>query len=218
MTAGHCARNRKDTMTPLHTTMGRLATAAFVLATLAFLPQASRAVEVAGVNYAAQLQNGPHTLLLNGAGIRRKASSNLYSAALYLSQPARSPEEVLSSTGPKQLRVFMLQDVNSRDMGDMLARGLATNNRDDDLAAIVPEMLDLGSFIADRGKLRTGDGFQIDWDPAVGTTITVFQREEGKPVRQVFEKKDLIAPMMRIWLGTKPADPQLKAALLGQRT
>jgi hypothetical protein len=33
----------------------------------------------------------------------------------------------------------------------------------------------------------------------------------------VFAKKDLIAPMMRIWLGTKPADPELKAALLGRR-
>jgi hypothetical protein len=103
-------------------------------------------------------------------------------------------------------------------MGDMLSRGLVTNNRDDDLAAIVPEMLELGSFIADRGKLRVGDGFQIEWNPAVGTTITVFQRDETKPIRHVFDKKDLIAPMMKIWLGTKPADPELKAALLGLRT
>jgi hypothetical protein len=198
--------------------MGRLVAATLVLGALAVLPRVSHAVEVAGVNYAAQLQSGSELLLLNGAGIRKKASTNLYSAALYLSNPARSPEEVLASTGPKQLRVFMLQDVNSRDMGDMLSRGLVTNNRDDDLAAIVPEMLELGSFIADRGKLRVGDGFQIEWNPAVGTTITVFQRDETKPIRHVFDKKDLIAPMMKIWLGTKPADPELKAALLGLRT
>lgn len=204
-------------MTPLHIFLGRLVTAILVLATLAGLPRVAPAVEVAGVSYAAQLQSGSDVLLLNGAGIRRKANANPYSAALYLSAPARSPEEVLASSGPKQLRVFMLQDVNSRDMGDMLSRGLVTNNPDDDLAAIVPEMLELGTFIADRGKLLSGDGFQIEWNPLVGTTITVFQRVENKPVRQVFAKKNLIAPMMRIWLGTKPADPELKAALLGRR-
>jgi len=199
-------------------TLARLLAATLVLVALAAMPHLARAVEVAGVNYAAQLQSGSDVLLLNGAGIRKKANTNLYSAALYLSTPARSGEEVVSSSGPKQLRVFMLQDLNSRDMGDMLSRGLVTNNQEDELAAIVPEMLELGSFIADRGKLLTGDGFQIEWNPAVGTTITVFQRNESKPVRQVFAKKDLIAPMMRIWLGTRPADPQLKAALLGQRT
>lgn len=204
-------------MTQLHLHMGRLAAATLILAALVAIPRLSGAVEVAGVNYAAQLQSGTRTLQLNGAGIRRKANTNLYSAALYLTTAARSPEEVLASTGPKQLRVFMLQDVNSRDMGDMLSRGLVSNNPDDELAAIVPEMLELGSFIADRGKLRTGDGFQIEWNPAVGTSITVFQRDESKPVHHVFDKKDLIAPMMRIWLGPKPADPELKAALLGRK-
>ncbi|MDT8989321.1 chalcone isomerase family protein [Curvibacter sp. APW13] len=204
-------------MTLFQKNMGRLLVASLAVAALAALPGISRAVEVAGVNYAAQLQAGGQLLQLNGAGIRRKANANLYSAALYLGSPARSADEVLASPGPKQLRVFMLQDLNSRDMADMLSRGLVTNNPDDDLAAIVPEMLELGSFIADRGKLLTGDGFQIEWNPAIGTTITVFQRNESKPIRQVFEKKDLIAPMMKIWLGTKPADPELKAALLGKR-
>lgn len=204
-------------MTTLQHHCGRLLVAALVLAAFLLLPAPSRAVEVAGVNYAPQLQSGPHLLLLNGAGIRRKASANLYSAALYLSAPARTPEAVLADTGPKQLRVFMLQDVNSRDMGELLSRGLVTNNRDEDLAAIVPEMLELGTFIANRGRLRTGDGFQIEWNPAVGTSITVFQRDEPKPVRQVFDKKDLIGPMMKIWLGHQPADPGLQAALLGKR-
>ena len=174
------------------------------------------AVEVSGVNYTSQKQAGSATLVLNGAGVRRIANRDLYTAALYLEQKLTAPSSIIADKGAKQLVVTMLRDVNSREMNELLSRGLTTNSSDDELAEIIPEIVDLGSFIANQGKLKAGDSFQIDWSATAGTTITVRERSQSKPTVEVFAKPDLISAMMRIWLGARPADDQLKTALLGQ--
>ena len=175
----------------------------------------SLALDVAGVSYAPQTQASGTVLQLTGAGIRRQASNAMYTAALYLEKKQSTAESVIKDSGAKQLKVVFLRDVNSREIGDMLARGLVTNSSDDELANLIPEIVELGNLIAERGKLYAGDSFQIDWGPTVGTTITVRERGQAKPVVQAFAKPDLIGAMMRIWLGNRPADPELKSALLG---
>lgn len=205
-------------MKPMHKHVFRLVASTLSVALVVTLLVASKVALATGVNHATSVTSGDQQLQLNGAGVRRKDNANLYSAGLYLSTPARTPDAVLGSQGVKQLRVHMLQAISSRDMAQLLSGGLTNNNSDDDLATMATDMLALGAFIADRGKLEAGDGFQIDWHPVTGTTITVFQRSESKPVRQTFEKQDLMVAMLRIWIGSKPADPALKAALLGQHT
>jgi hypothetical protein len=110
----------------------------------------------------------------------------------------------------------MLREVNSRDFGALLSRGLVTNSNDDQLSNLIPEIMDLGTLIAERGKLEAGDSFVIDWSATQGTTIRVTQRSSRKPAIEVFAKPDVIGAIMRIWLGENPADPVLKAALLGK--
>ena len=173
------------------------------------------ALDVSGVSYAPQKQAGVAKLVLNGAGVRRMASKDLYTAALYLERKQTQPSEVIADKGAKQLVVTLLRDVNSRQISEMLARGLTSNSSDDELVEIIPEIMDLGALIADRGKLKAGDSFQIDWTASGGTTITVRERNQPKPTVEVFAKPDLISAMMRIWLGARPADEKLKSALLG---
>lgn len=173
------------------------------------------ALDVSGVSYAPQKQAGVAKLVLNGAGVRRMASTDLYTAALYLERKQTQPSEVIADKGAKQLVVTLLRDVNSRQISEMLARGLTSNSSDDELVEIIPEIMDLGALIADRGKLKAGDSFQIDWTASGGTTITVRERNQPKPTVEVFAKPDLISAMMRIWLGARPADEKLKSALLG---
>lgn len=174
------------------------------------------ALEVSGVSYAPQKQSGATTLVLNGAGVRRIANTDLYTAALYLEQKIKLPAAVMADKGAKQLVVTLLRDVNSREVSELLSRGLTTNSSDDELAEIIPEIMDLGTLIANQGKLKAGDSFQIDWSATAGTTITVRDRSQAKPTVEVFAKPELIAAMMRIWLGAQPADDKLKTALLGQ--
>ena len=174
------------------------------------------ALEVAGVNFQPQSLVAGNKLQLNGAGVRRQASTPLYIAGLYLEEKASTAEGALLSKGAKQIRVVMLRDVNSRDFGALLSRGLVTTSNDDQLSNLIPEIMDLGTLIAERGKLQAGDSFVIDWTSTQGTTIRVTQRGSRKPAVEVFAKPDVIGALMRIWLGDSPADAELKAALLGK--
>lgn len=176
------------------------------------------ALDVAGVSYAAHKRSGASTLVLNGAGVRKLANVDLYTAALYLQNKHATPGAVLADKGAKQLTVTLLRDVTGREMADLLSRGLVDNSSNDALAGLMPEIMGLGTLIAERGQLKSGDSFQIDWSATAGTTITVRQQGEKAPSVEVFAKPDLIGAMMRIWLGERPADTTLKSALLGQRT
>jgi hypothetical protein len=128
-------------MTQLRKNMARLLAAFLAVAVLAAMPIVSKATDVAGVNFTPQLKNGPHQLQLNGAGVRRMANNNLYSASLYLSTPARTPEGALDNPGAKQLRVQMLQDISARDIAQLLNRGLTSNSADDTLATLAIDVL-----------------------------------------------------------------------------
>lgn len=174
------------------------------------------ALEVAGVNYQTESQVKGNTLQLNGAGVRQQADAPLYTAGLYLEKKASTAQQALASSGAKQVRVVMLREVNSRDFAALLSRGLIDNSSDEDLSKIVPEIMDLGTLIAQSGKLQAGDSFVIDWSATQGTTIQVNQRANRKPAVEVFAKPDVIGALMRIWLGEHPADTDLKAALLGK--
>jgi hypothetical protein len=193
------------------------ATTALLLAlacNAAVLP--AHALEVAGVSFQPQSLVKGTKLQLNGAGIRQQAATPLYTAGLYLEKKATTAEEVLQTQGAKQLRVVMLREFNSRDFGALLSRGLVTNSNDDQLAELIPEIMDLGTLIAERGKLEAGDSFVIDWSATQGTTIRVNQRSSRKPSVEMFVKPDVMGALMRIWLGNNPADAGLKVALLGK--
>jgi Chalcone isomerase-like len=192
-------------------------TASLLLAlTLSTASGLAQAVEVAGVNFQPQSSVKGTNLQLNGAGVRRQGAVPLYTAGLYLQQKTDSAEEVLASQGAKQIRVVMLRAVNSRDLGALLSRGLVTNSTDDELSNLIPEIMDIGTLIAERRKLKTGDSFVIEWSATQGTTIRVMQRGTRKAVVEVFTKPDVINALLRIWLGSNPADADLKAALLGK--
>ena len=53
----------------------------------------------------------------NGTGIRQVGSSSVYSAGLYLNQPASTMEQTLLVPGPKRLSLVMLRDTSSDELG-----------------------------------------------------------------------------------------------------
>lgn len=202
-----------------HVTVGRFSlSAALLVIALAFnaTTRPAHALEVAGVTYQPQTKVGETTLSLNGAGVRKKGTTSLYTAGLYLEQKTNTSLDALQNKSAKQLRVVMLREVNGREFSDMFSKGLVTNSNDDELYNLIPEIMNLGTLIAESGKLFPGDSFVIDWSATSGTTIRVNQLGSRKPAIEVFAKPDLIAALLRIWLGEKPADANLKAALLGK--
>ena len=161
------------------------------------------------------------TLLLNGNGIRHQAASPLYSAGLYLDQKAATSAEVLGRMGARQLRVVMLRDVSAAEMGELLASGMVANASDAELNRLIPALFGLGVLLGEQKKLAAGDSFQIESQPdgkSAVTTISIQTRSAGEPVRYIFAQPELFGVMLRMWLGSHPADEGLKNALLGQKS
>lgn len=186
----------------------------FYLLAACCLPFASWAqtVELAGIKYAPSAQVAGSTLQLNGAGIRYKFVIKVYTAGLYLTAKATTPEAVLAAPGPKRMHVVMLRDIDANELGRLFTRGMQDNAPREEFSKSIPGTLRMADIFSAKKKLVAGDNFSVDWVPGVGTTVLVNGVAQGEPVKE----PEFFTALIRIWLGNSPADTGLKDALLGQ--
>ncbi|MGS5089197.1 chalcone isomerase family protein [Hydrogenophaga sp. A37] len=168
-------------------------------------------VEVAGVKLEDRITVNSAPLQLNGAGVRHKAVFKVYTAGLYLSSKADTPEAVLAATGPKRMTITMLRDIDSAELGKLFSRGMEDNMEKSAFSKLIPGVLRMSQVFTNHKVLKTGETFVLDWVPGTGTVLTIKGQVEGEP----FKEPEFFNALMRIWLGPKPADWQLKDALLG---
>jgi hypothetical protein len=187
---------------------------AVTLCTALLLPALSQAatVDISGVKLEDRATVAGQSLLLNGAGVRYKAVFKVYTAGLYLGQKAETTEAVLAATGPRRLTITMLRDIDSGELGKLFSRGMEDNMDRAAFSKLIPGVLRMSQIFSDHKKLKEGETFLIDWIPGTGTVLTIKGNVEGEP----FKEPEFFNALMRIWLGPKPADWQLKDALLGK--
>ncbi|HMN92886.1 MAG TPA: chalcone isomerase family protein [Hydrogenophaga sp.] len=171
----------------------------------------AQAVDVSGVRLEPQINLAGKPLQLNGAGVRYRAVFRVYVAGLYLERPASSTEAVLGQAGPKRLAITMLRDIDSGELGKLFARGMEDNMDRRQFSRLIPGVMRMSQVFSDHKQLKAGESFVLDWIPGTGTVLTVKGKVEGEP----FKEPEFFDALMRIWLGPKPADWQLKEALLG---
>jgi len=176
------------------------------------LGAAAAVVDVGGVKLEDTAEVRGNKLVLNGAGVRYKAVFKVYTAGLYLSKKAGTPEEVLAAPGAKRLQITMLRDIDANELGKLFTRGVQDNSPKAEMSKLIPGLIKMGQIFSDQKKLATGDVFMIDWVPGTGTIITVKGAPQGDP----FKEPEFFNAMMRIWLGPVPADWKLKDDLLGK--
>ena len=168
---------------------------------------------VSGVKYAATVEMpGGGKVLLNGAGVRYKAVFKVYTAGLYLSRKAGTPEEALAAPGAKRMHVTMLRDIDSSELGKMFSRGIEDNMDKTRFSRLIPGVIRMSQIFSDVKQLKAGDNFLIDWVPGTGTVITI----KGVPQGEPFKEPEFYGALLRLWIGPHPADWKLKDALLGQ--
>ncbi|MCY1539688.1 Chalcone isomerase-like protein [compost metagenome] len=153
------------------------------------------------------------SLQLNGAGVRYKAVFKVYTAGLYLGQKASTPDEVLAAPGPKRMTITMLREIDSAELGKLFSRGMSDNMERNAFSKLIPGVMRMSQVFSDHKKLKEGETFVLDWIPGTGTVLTIKGKVEGEP----FKEPEFFNALMRIWLGPKPADWQLKDALLGKK-
>lgn len=199
-----------------HRVLRTLPTAILTLAAiLSLAPGLARAatVDVAGVQLEDRITVNGSPLQLNGAGVRYKAVFKVYTAGLYLGQKATTTEQVLAAPGPRRMTITMLRDIDSAELGKLFSRGMEDNMERSAFSKLIPGVIRMSQVFTDHKKLLASETFVLDWVPGTGTVLTVKGKVEGEP----FKEPEFFNALMRIWLGPKPADWQLKDALLGKK-
>jgi len=179
-----------------------------LLAGLVFSPLTA-AREVAGINMpdTVQLSAGTPPLVLNGAGIRRKFFFKIYVAGLYLPSHQTSTEAVLSLPGPKRVRMqFLYKEVERDKLVTGWQEGFENNLDKASLEQLAPRLAKFNQLFR---TMRRGDVINLDYQPEEGTRVIVNGNLQG-----VIEGADFYAALLQVWLGEKPADADLKTALL----
>lgn len=175
------------------------------------LAPAASAADVAGVTVADHVSEGTQTLVLNGAGLRKRVVFNVYVAALYTSAKTEDAAAIINSTEPRRLQLTLLRDIGSDTLLDALNDGLADNTTPQELAALSTASGEFKTIMTSVGQGLKGDTIELDF-----TAAGVAVRFKDKALGQV-KDPSFAAALMRVWLGDKPAQNSLKRALLGQK-
>ena len=173
------------------------------------VPISGFAAEVEGV----KLPDEEQKLVLNGAGLRKRAFFRVYVIGLYLAEKKSAAADALGAGGAKRIAIHMLRDVDADDFSEALMDGLRANHSEADMKALQPRVEQLAAIIDGLKEARKGVRITLDWLPGKGTQVTF----DGKPVGATIPGEDLYRGLLRIWLGDNPVQADLKRALLGEK-
>lgn len=179
----------------------------FLLVVLLFSSSAMSA-EVAGLKLEEQIQ--PGNLVLNGAGLRKRLFFQVYAIGLYLPKKTASAEEAIASPGPKRVAIHMLRNVGAPEFSEALAEGIRANHDEAEAKALEPRVQALGAIMAEIKEARKGMAIALDFQ-GKETQLLV----DGKPRGPPIAGEDFYRALLRIWLGPRPVQEDVKKALLG---
>jgi Chalcone isomerase-like len=171
----------------------------------------AQAAEVAGVKIEDKTRVANAELTLNGAGLRKRAFFQVYAIGLYVPQKAASAQALLEQQGPKRVAIHMLRDVGAEAFSEALAEGIRANHTEAEMKALEPRLKELTAIIAEVGQAKKGMAFALDWQPQAGTLMLVNGAARGRPIAG----DDFYRALLKIWIGDKPVQDDLKKALLG---
>lgn len=166
------------------------------------------AAEVAGVRIDDKARVANAELTLTGAGLRKRAFFQVYAMGLYV---ADRKADAITQPGAKRVAIHMLRDVGADQFTSALSDGMRDNHSAAEYKALEPRVAQLGAILAGIKEAKTGMVIFLDGVPGAGTQVSVNGKPEGKPI----EGEDFYRALLRIWLGAKPVQDDLKKALLG---
>jgi hypothetical protein len=170
------------------------------------------AAEIEGVRVDERVKVGASELQLNGAGVRTRIVFKVYVGALYLPERKASAAEILALKGPKRVSMTMLRDLGARQFTEALEAGIRANHSEAELAAMQPRVDALVAVMSEIGSVKQKTAVTLDFLPETGTRITVDGAVRGRPI----PGEDFYAALLKIWLGDRPVDADLKKAMLGE--
>jgi long-chain acyl-CoA synthetase len=166
------------------------------------------AATVAGIAVPDSATVAGQNLVLNGAGLRKKAIFKVYVGALYLPSKTTSDQAALAQTGAAKVTMKMMRDVEAEKLRAAWSEGFANNSPPADMPKLKDRIARFNALFADTEE---GDLIEVDLNGAAGATVTI----NGK-ARGTVEGEDFAKAVLRIWLGPKPPSDDLKNGMLGK--
>jgi Chalcone isomerase-like len=167
-----------------------------------------QAAEVGGVKLADKASVGGQELVLNGAAVRTKAIFKVYVGSLYVPAKVTTLAAVLEK-GPRRFQLNILRSLSADQLVDALTDGLKDNTSAAELAAIKPQVDQLVTTMKSLGDVKEGDVVTLDFADGA-TKIGLNGTNKGTIPGDAFNQA-----LTKIWLGDKPAQGDLKKAMLG---
>ncbi len=164
--------------------------------------------DVAGVTFQDTVSVGGKELRLNGTGIRTKFFVKVYAGGLYVVQASGDAEAIVAADAPRRVRMVFLHDVDKKKIKETYKEGFQNNSAGPALPELLAKLDRIAPAIVDMKK---GMEMVVTYVPGEGTTLAA---TGGTPV--TVEGKDFADAMFRNWLGSHPADADLKKGLLGK--
>jgi hypothetical protein len=165
--------------------------------------------EVGSVTLDNTLNFGNSELILNGAGIRKKAMVlKLYSGGLYLAKKSKDAEAIINADETMAIRLVITSSfVSSEAMQEAVNEGFeaSTGGKTAPIAAEIKKFI---SFFDD--EIIEKDMFDITYQKT-GVVVYKNKKELGTIGGLNFKKA-----LFGIWLGDDPADSKLKKGMLGK--
>jgi len=192
--------------------MSPIRTLSLLLIALLLLPTPPAAArELGGIPVEERVASpdGTGSLVLNGAGFRSKFFMKIYLAALYLPERTGDAETAIRQPGPKRVLMhFVYRKVDADKIREGWTEGFRANLTPGEFEVLEPSLAAFNALFPD---LRKGDRVWIDYIPGKGTEVRINDQLRGK-----IPGADFYRALLRVWLGRKPADEDLRQALLGQ--
>ncbi|HEU0220138.1 MAG TPA: chalcone isomerase family protein [Gallionella sp.] len=181
-----------------------------VLIFLLCLSAPASALEVAGVKLVDSVHLGSRDLQLNGAGVRSRFFFDLYIAALYLPGKSTSFAAVLADGGEKRIALHLLVGISADHLYSALKNAIAANHTPAELSALEGPLKEFAAIFHTIDEINKGDVVTLDYLPGSGTRVSVNGMAKGTVAGAPF-----YGALLKVWLGDKPAQADLKQKLLG---
>jgi hypothetical protein len=176
--------------------------------TLALSAVVADAATVGGVNLEEKVTVNGQTLVLNGAGLRKKFFIKVYAAGLYLGQKQSSPAAILAADAPRRMVMHFVFGVDKEKIGEAWSEGLADNTPN-----ASPEVRTAFKTLETwMESMESGHRIVLTYVPGIGTTVEVNGKNKG-----TLGGKAVADAILNTWIGPKPGPGEdFKNAILGK--
>ena len=181
----------------------------FILVAVIGLNFTSAQTKVGGVTIPETVNFQGKSLTLNGAGVREKLWIDLYAGGLYLSNKSSNASEIVSANEPMSIKLHIVSKLITSDKMMEAGHEGFENSTSGNTAPISSEIKKFTNFFME--EIKKNDVFDVVYIPSKGVVAYKNKKELGT-IEGIEFKKALFG----IWLSNRPADDDLKEAMLGR--